>query len=424
MRNNPPVRLLTIGKPNTVWLSVSLILTVLLVGSSFFQAPQELAAWLETLPAYFQGWLSPSGIPILRMLAALIFYQAVAVIFGLIGAVRGNLLSDSQSISTEIKPQVNFWLAWAVISGLVVLTYPARQTIDMIWIIVPLWFLAGWEIQHYLPKGNINIISVVQAFLLVVLLGLLWYSLASANLLQSDDSGRLARYIVMIGILALGALITILIQLGWSWEVARLGLAWGILGGLALFSISMLWGTAYIRSSTPQELWTPAPDVGQEGLFLSTLRDLSNRNTGRADSIEIVSEVANPSMRWSLRDFLKVRYVEKYIPSAEPAAIGGDIRGGLPAILITRASQDAPATSAAYRGQDFTWWLFPGWQGALPTDLAGWITYRKAPVLSENIILWARSDQFPGGLLTTESSPPADEIQTYPEPELERGPNE
>jgi len=64
--------------------------------------------------------------------------------------------------------------------------------------------------------------------------------------------------------------------------------------------------------------------------------------------------------------------------------------------LITQESAEDPALSAAYRGQDFVWSVYPGWTGALPPDLIGWFTFRQAPLQLESIILWARNDLFPG----------------------------
>jgi predicted membrane-bound mannosyltransferase len=383
----------------------AMAVTILLIGTCFFRYPQELAAWFETLSAYLQGWAMSAGVPALRMVAALLFYQPVAIVFGLVGAIRGLFFITRP----RDKLLVQVSLAWSVIALLVVLVYPSRQTADLAWVIPPIWFLAALDLQHYLPEGKVNPISVVHAMLLMLLMGLLWYSLASISAIgsttgsQSVETEKMARIIVMVGIVALGALTTVLIQLGWSWEVSRLGLAWGILAGLILFAVSMLWGTAYLRANQPQELWAPTPLTDEADLFASTLHDLSSWNTGRPDSIDIVSEVSAPSIRWMLRNFYKTRYVESF-PSNE-----------LPSILITRLDQESPTLTASYRGQDFSWWVNPAWSGALPPDLTGWLTFRRAPVQQEKIILWARSDRFPGGTLAL---PPSSEPRPAPDTDL------
>jgi hypothetical protein len=388
------------------YFSGSLAITILLIGTCFFRYPQELAAWFETLPAYLQGWAAPSEVPALRMTAALLLYHPVAVVFGLVGAIRGLFFSTRPND----KWLVRLSLAWVVIGLIVVLLYPSRQTADLAWIIPPIWILAAWDLQHYLPEGNVNPISMIQAMLLMLLMGLLWYSLASISTItsangfpaieiQSVDREILARYVVIIGILALGALTTVLIQLGWSWEVSRLGLAWGVLGGLALFSVSMLWGTTYLRANQPEELWAPTPLTDETDLFANTLHDLSSWNTGRPDSIDIVSEVNTPSMRWVLRNFNKTRYFDQFSSNE------------LPSILITRQGGETPTLTASYRGQDFNWWTTPAWSTALPPDFIGWLTFRRAPIQEEKIILWVRGDRFPGGTLAL---PSADEPRPDP----------
>ena len=49
----------------------------------------------------------------------------------------------------------------------------------------------------------------------------------------------------------------------------------------------------------------------------------------------------------------------------------------------------------SYRGQDFIWYERSGWSGSLPESVWAWITARTAPINSESIVLWARSDLFP-----------------------------
>ena len=149
----------------------------------------------------------------------------------------------------------------------------------------------------------------------------------------------------------------------------------------------MLWGAAFVRPNQPQELWAPTPAVGQASLLVSTLKDLSWRNTGMPNSLDIVSEIDTPSMHWLLRNFNNARFAEQLETSE------------MPSILITSQEQQNPELLVTYRGQDFVWSIYPGWNGALPEDLVGWFTFHRAPLLESNVILWARSDLFPGGVL-------------------------
>lgn len=394
-------------QPDLKWFGFSLVGALTLVGSSFLTDPPGLATWFETLPAYFRGWLGVPEVPVLRLLAALLVYQPIAVIFGLIGGIREGFFSTEQKhriVSLSLLVWVGLGLGLALLN-------PARQASDLIWVLVPAWILAANQIARVIPTEGINLTSALHGILLVVFMGLLWYSLASFSRFQVGDPERTARLFIILGILALTALTSILIQLGWSWEVARQGISWGSLGALSLFSISMLWGAAYLRPNQPQELWSLTPGSGEADLMLSTLEELSSWNTGRPEIIDILTEVDSPSLQWALRAFRQVSIIEPASSANLPAT-------QLPSILITNLSQETPALTASYRGQDFSWRRFPGWASALPPDWSGWLTFRRAPVQSENIILWARSDLFPGGSLElpTSSQNPPDDAVPYPEP--------
>lgn len=367
---------------------------ILVFGTLFMRFPQGLAAWFEALPAYLGGWVSASGIPALRLLAALFFFQPLALIFALFGAVRPWTQEAVPQYSGDPVFRTRRWtlflLLWAVISLALAMIYPARQVVDLVWVLVPLWTLAAIELSSAIPEAEPSLVSLGQAVLLFLLMALMWFSLAALNRTVPGPEGSLMRLAVLLGIIALGALTTALVSLGWSWTVGRQGLVWGVSAGLTVYMLSALWGAAFLRPNQPQELWGATPATGQAGLFINTLESLSEWNTGFPRKIDLAVSVDTPSLRWALRHFPEARFV------TQPAA------RELPSIVITRQEQPAPALSAAYRGQDFAWWISPGWTGALPPNLTGWLTFRQAPLQQEHILLWARSDLFPGGSLLPE----------------------
>lgn len=408
-------------------LGVATALTVLLLATLLLRMPGGLASFLNTLPAFLQSWFGLSEIPALRVLAALLIYQPVVFVFGFIGIVRG-LFSRNEQESVEnwqsavtVIPdpeagRFSFLLGftWVIIGLVVILANPGRQVSDLVWILPPMAGLAAWEISHYLPGKNINWSSITLALLLLVMMGLLWYTLASITRLPPDSQERMVRYFVILGILALSALSVILVWMGWSGSAARNGLVWGILSSLVLFSIAGLWGATYaprwgsIATNQPQDLWSPNPAPGAADLIALTLRDLSLYDTGRVDRIDIISQVDRPSLQWLLRDFSRARFSENWQSNSSTS---------LPAVLITSLDQQTPELNAAYRGQDFVWAVRPGWQGALPTDLVAWLVFRLAPLENERLILWARSDVFPGGIL--EIQPAAIEESQNDQPALD-----
>ena len=123
---------------------------------------------------------------------------------------------------------------------------------------------------------------------------------------------------------------------------------------------------------------------------MTTLSDLSSRNTGLRDQLEIVALVDPPSqqweaLKWELRHYPNARFATSLSPVETPP------------IVITYKGAEVPTLAEKYRGQDFIWWINPGWQGVLPPNFINWLAFRQAPSMQDQIILWARADTFPGG---------------------------
>ena len=364
------------------------VLTILAVGTLFLLHPGGLGSLAASLPAYLSGWLKFSGVPALRLLAALLIYQPLGLLFAIAAASRVFNLDDQEPLRQPL-------LVWALAALLLSLLTPGRVVSDLVWVLFPVWGLAALELARYLPDHPRHPVSLAQAAFLVVLLGLAWFNLASLSRTGAPGVAEvMARYGLMLGILALGALTTILIGLGWSWPVARNGLTWGLALAGGLYLISNMWGASQLRLNQTQELWNETPATGQAGLMLKTLQDLSRWNEkGFPAQIDVVLTDPSASLRWALRDYQNLTLLN------EPAI------GELPSVIITPREQQAPALTASYRGQDFDWWLRAGWTGVLPPDASRWLAFREAPVLPDQVILWARADLFPGSSLTSQELP-------------------
>ena len=374
-------------------------LTVILVlGSFFFLHPQGLAAWFGALPDYLAGWTIPSGVPSQRVLAALAFFQPFALIFAIVALVRRLVL---ERLDIENFPYtLIFSFLWALYGIFLILLYPGRQVSDLVWVLTPIWVLAACELARYLPSKRLNPISLLQAALILVLGALFWNSLITTNQIVPPLGVPLGvvRTVILLGILALGGLTTALVALGWTWEVSRNGLVWGASATFAIYSLAALWGAAILRPNQPSELWGRIPGSGQTRLLSATLKDLSNWTSGLPVYIDVVSTLDSPSLHWALRDYPNA-HISSEIPLVDPSI------GDSPSIIITNQEDQAPSLTDAYRGQDFVWRRYPGWQGALPEDFISWLAFRQAPEVDEKIILWARSDLFPGGVLDSSLSP-------------------
>ena len=366
--------------PQVQWreILVSAGLTIFVVGALFFRYPQGLGNWIAAVPAFFQGWVEPSGAPVGRLLVVLLVYQPLGVIFGLSGVVRGWLRAD---------PHYQRLGLWFLVSLTLALLYPARQVSDLIWALAPLLALAALEIGQFLEfdRGD-EAVPLGLATLVVLLLIIFWQNLLGLEPFVIDNPELILRLFVIGGILVLVAISTTLIGLGWSWLSAGRGLVWGLCLALGFYWLANVGEILQKPLDSRLSIWRPSPASGDADLFTQTIADLSTWNTGRLDGLDIVVAVDSAALRWSLRDHPNATY----IPESQAGAIQGQ-----PSLLVTRQTQAEPSLGADYRGQDFLWWTYPDWPEAFPPNLASWIVFRRLPQRQEQIILWARNDLFP-----------------------------
>jgi len=384
-----------VGWGPITWRSflISLVVTFLLVGTQFLHSPQGVSSWLAGLPAYLSGWGVQPATPGLRIVGALGIYAPLALVFGLVGAVRAWLRKDSFTRLLSI---------WFLVGVLIAIIYPARQVNDLTWALIPLWGLAAIELGRSLDQPIPQpLVSVAQAGLLFLLSALFWSSLAGFAPLGPKAPGYTMRLGVMGGIMGLGAVTTSLVGLGWTWQSARQGLVIGLCAILGTYSLaSMVWSTQ-VDDPGRVELWRPVPAPGDIRLMVDTISDLSNWDVGERQAIDVTLAVDSPALRWALRDYSRLTVVPE-----------GDqlLTASSPSIVITLAGVDVPSLAAAYRGQDFVLRTYPGWDGAYPPRIAHWLVFRDAPLRDLQAILWARTDLFPGGGVLPENPRPEEEL--------------
>lgn len=356
-----------------------------LVGSAFLSHPQGLAAALGALPDFLSAWTRPALTPAGQVIGLLLVYAPLALIFAGVALARwveARLLQAPEAAEPPATPRL--WVYFTA-AALLALLYPGRQPGDLAWALVPLWGAAAIGLAAYLPQEPPSPITLIQAGLTLILAALmgLWLSSSEVLIPANAQVWWALRPAIVIGILALSALTTALIALGWRWEYARDGLAWGLTAALAVYATAALWGAAYLRPNQPQELWSRPPAPGQADLLRATLAQLSNREKGLPTQAEIVSLVDTASLRWALRMYPQARFANSLPPDQQPA------------LVITRQQDPPPALAAGYRGQDFAWWVRPAWEGILPPNPILWLAYRQAPLTNEYVIVWARNDLIP-----------------------------
>jgi hypothetical protein len=298
---------------------------------------------------------------------------------------------------------------WAIVSLIIALIYPGRQVSDLAWVLVPLWALAAIELAKYFRLADAELLPALgQAFLIMLLMALGWLNMAGLSLSGGDEQTLRLRWAVIGGTIVLGAVTTFLIGLGWSIKTAQQGLVWGLLLGLGFYGFATMWGISQLRPNGEQDLLAPYPVAKNGGDLLTTLGDLSEWQTSIRDSLDVVVTDSSASLQWELRNWPEARFLTS-VPAGE-----------LPSVIINSEDQPSPNLSIGYRGQDFAWWASPTWEGTLPENWPSWFVFRNAPLIQSHVILWARGDLFPGGILTPaeEESPPVVEdfrIEERPE---------
>jgi hypothetical protein len=325
------------------------------------------------------GWISSLSIPTSSHILSLLLYNPVSIVFGILGIIS----------AWREKIVIAQWLSlWAGVSFLLAIIYPGQELFSWIWLLIPLWALASIELAKYFRlEGADYLPAAGQAMLILILMALGWINMAGLNIGGGVQQSDQLRWAIIGGTIVLGGITTLLIGLGWSVNTAKQGLVWGLLLGFGLYGFSVMWGASQLRSGGELELIGVPPAPGAVGDFQTTLGDLSEWRTGMRDTLDVVLTTSSPSLIWEMRNWQNATFLPS-IPMGE-----------LPSVIVSSEDQPEPNLAIGYRGQDFVWWIERGWDGAVPGNWPRWLVFRDAPQETSKILLWARMDLFPGGVL-------------------------
>lgn len=344
--------------------------TMLVVGSLLVLSPQGLPAIFVSFYEFLRGWWTLSGVPVWKPLLTLPAYEIVPLGFGIAGAVRGMLKKDADSLRLAV---------WALAALLLALIYPAKQTGDLLWALLPLWALATLEISHHFDfEGHNRWALAGVGTLVLVLLVFGWMQLAEISTMDlALDSTRL-RFLLVPAVVLLVGLSVVLVGTGWSAAVARLGGVWGALTALTLFTVAMSTGATLLREPLTVELWQPEPRPSKLNIMASVVEEISTLNkVGETPLPLTLLNVDSPALRWLFRDW-DVTEVTALSPDANPE------------MIITPITE--LSLTANYRGESMTLNEAPDWANATASDWLNWLVYRQMPLLKQDVILWVRSD--------------------------------
>lgn len=368
--------------------SFSFLAALLLGGTLFFTVPNGLSAFFASLPAYLQGWGSPSTFQPGHILFIVLAYETLGVFLAVFAILRGVRLGSARVLRLSI------WLACALL-----LAVFYRQPAEISWAVIPLLILAAQELSRIFeidPAERVEV-SVVGGAVLILLI-YIWFNIANIGL---DPYQHLipttltvfgstitvpfgARYFILFGALLILLLSLLLIAFGWSARTARLGVTWAATLFLGAYALAAAWGASGMRLPDSVELWSADQPPLDVNLLLASVQQTSLLSSGdrEAQTVTIMG-IHSPALEWTLRN-----YDVKIVASLDPLSP--------PPLVITPLMTELGLPSA-YRGQDFIWRQPPVWQNLRTPDWFRWLVYRQLPRETETIILWVRDDLFPDG---------------------------
>ena len=347
-------------------------IALLAISTLLLFSPQGVAAWLTSLPEYILGWVRPSSSPASHVWLALIVYQPMAVLLAVIAIVRGWVNGSKRIILLSL---------WAVVALLLAVFYQARQPVDLVWALIPLWTMAAIELNRHVllvREDRMETVGVV-AFTLI-LIGFAWMDFTAITWVSFPSTQASLRLYMLVGAVVLFIVSVVLVGYGWSERIARVGAAWGLAVLFGFYTIGAAWGATGLRTPNGAELYQSGPTIAQADLLARSVKDISEWSVGSKDYLPVlVYGVDSPALLWTLRDH-NPQVVTVLDPTASPA------------LVVTPPMQDLQL-AAAYRGQDFNWRQTPSWD-VFSTYRMRWLTLRDLPQSSESLVLWARDDLF------------------------------
>lgn len=352
--------------------------TAVLVGIGTFVAIATLFLWnpagLGTAVRVPAAWLAQfrTSAPLLDPYMALARYEPVLLVVGLLALVW---------MMWRNHPLAAFCAYWLVGGLLLMLAQPGELSHALL-LTLPGSLLVGIFADAVLETGW----SRFHA--LVTLGGLL------ALLLMLVNGGRLLRLIalndlinlwIMMLALAIG-MAALYFLLGWEPTAVVSGSLLALLLFLAYWQWGSAWWLGHAASNDPRERWVRVGTDDDVRALIPTITEVSRQFTRADHDVEMVSLVDSPVLRWYLRDFQQLQFVDTLPVESNHAVIisplamqalraGSDYMGGDFGLL--RQEPPAAAASDSPLLDTLRWWLFHESTAVVP---------------QERVILWLRAD--------------------------------
>lgn len=351
------------------------ILGLFMIGTFFLSNFQGLSAWAGSLQEFILSWGTPAGFGVGKFLVYFLLKNPLTLVFGLLGFIFAWRTGDNSGKILSL---------WFMVSLVIMLIYPHRQSVDLIWLAIPLWAAAAIEVVRLFHLTPSTWVTWSMMGVVVVLASLNWLTFTGMVFQVATENALLLELGLMAASVALLILVAAVSASEWGWRTSWKGLAGGAVAVLLLSLFASLTLDAYIVEKDPRGMIPGGDGSGQMELLVDSIADASITATGRPDSIEGAVLGGGDDLKWALRAYEEFDYLV-----SPPSGIAYPI-------LITIGEGETQVIQENYRGQDFVLSTSPNWGRILPDDWISWIAYRKGPVISKYLVLWVRNDIYSG----------------------------
>ena len=295
----------------------------------------------------------------------LIAFEPMLIIFGTFGIWL--------AWKRQIRPEHRLMSIWAFASLLINLIRVGRRPEDLIWIVIPLAWLAALALARLIESKHQRqwLQLIVLTCLLLVLAASAYLSVSSY--LQGFQLSRLGSsvpilYFIFGALFLMAASLLLIFGMEWSWAVARDALGLAVLFVTMGLSLQATWRLNFpLRGSGARLLWSAGGTSPGLTPLLQTLENASLAESGFPHELGLQVPGDLPAaVAFGLRDF----------PRASGEFDPG--QGASPALLTPESQPDVQLLDKYY-GQTFALIELPAWDTRLTPNLGRWWVLNEAP---------------------------------------------
>jgi 4-amino-4-deoxy-L-arabinose transferase-like glycosyltransferase len=335
---------------------------------------EGLSDFFESFSIWLMGWRGTSPYVGVTLISMIPIYFPALLLVGLVGIWSALRRRDRSGILVAIV---------FCVALLIVFLYPARQPLDLLWIALPLSYLASGYLVPFINRvieANHKPWIAVMVLILITFAALAYMQLSS---IVADDpqNGSPVVWQSPLVFLVLAASFIFLFGLGWDWHSAGVSAIIAASCVTSFLSLSAMWRLNFNASaSTAHELWRS--HVASDGLplLINTLEATSQMTTGTHAGLPVrLMGQAPHSLEWALREYRVFEGAMESETSASP-------------IVLTEEGTAELTLPADYVGQTIDIGEMWGWNSALPPSFWKWWVERNPSTLSQRWLILVRQD--------------------------------